>query len=80
MQGGNGAPHADPPPEPPADCVPGVPTTVIHDHWPAATAGGCGFGELWNSGPVSESTPRAQVKNHDFVFTRFAEECWLYLT
>jgi hypothetical protein len=66
----------------PVDFVPGAPTTIqfmVKDSKKYATTGGWGFGKFANGKPVSEkehsecfACHEAHVKNHDFVFTRFA--------
>jgi hypothetical protein len=65
------------------DFVPGAPTTLqfmVKDSQKYAATGGWGFGKFAGRKPVSEKEHRecfachqAHVKNHDFVFTRFAE-------
>jgi hypothetical protein len=65
------------------DYVPGAPTTLqfmVKDSQKYAATGGWGFGKFAGRKPVSEKEHRecfachqAHVKNHDFVFTRFAE-------
>ena len=67
----------------PAAFVPGSPTTVqvmVKDSKRYASTGGWGFGRFINSVPVDEAQHRtcfachaAHVKDHDFVFTRYAE-------
>ena len=64
------------------DFVPGAPTTVqfmVKDSKKYAATGGWGFGKFADGKPVSEkehsecfACHAAHVKNHDFVFTRFA--------
>lgn len=63
--------------------VPGAATTVqfmVKDSQRYAATGGWGFGKFKDGKPVSEKEHRAcfschqaHVKNHDFVFTRYAE-------
>jgi hypothetical protein len=67
----------------PAAFVPGSPTTVqvmVKDSKRYASTGGWGFGRFINGVPVDEAQHRtcfachaAHVKDHDFVFTRYAE-------
>jgi hypothetical protein len=62
--------------------VPGAPTTVqvmVKDSKRYATTGGWGFGRFIDGKPVDEAQHRtcfpchsANVRDHDFVFTRFA--------
>lgn len=62
--------------------VPGAPTTVqfmVKDSQKYASTGGWGFGRFINGKPVDEAQHRtcfachqANVKGHDFVFTRYA--------
>jgi hypothetical protein len=64
------------------DFVPGAPTTIqfmVKDSKKYTSTGGWGFAKFANGRPVSEkehsecfACHRAHVKNHDFVFTRFA--------
>ena len=66
----------------PVDFVPGAPTTIqfmVKDSQRYAATGGWGFGKFMNGKPASEAEHKecfachqAHVKNHDFVFTRFA--------
>jgi hypothetical protein len=65
------------------DYVPGAPTTLqfmVKDSQKNAATGGWGFGKFADGKPVGEkehsecfACHAAHVKNHDFVFTRFAE-------
>jgi hypothetical protein len=52
---------------------------MVKDSKKYAATGGWGFGKFMNGKPVSEAEHKAcfacheaHVKNHDFVFTRFA--------
>jgi hypothetical protein len=64
------------------DFVPGAPTTIqfmVKDSRKYAATGGWGFGKFADGKPVGEkehqecfACHQAHVKNHDFVFTRFA--------
>ena len=63
--------------------VPGSPTTVqvmVKDSKKYASTGGWGFGRFVNGTPVDEDQHRtcfachsAHVRDHDFVFTRYAQ-------
>jgi hypothetical protein len=67
----------------PADFVPGASTTIqfmVKDSNKYAVTGGWGFGKFVGGKPVGEAEHKAcfacheaNVKGHDFVFTRFAD-------